>query len=78
LVCAQATDVARERVQCRGQKVLNTESPQDSEEILETDPAIGRLDAANNASRDVGALCKLSLRKPAQLPPRSDTFSQAP
>jgi hypothetical protein len=78
LVGTQATDVAGERVQRLGQKVLNAERPQDSEQVPDTDPAIGCLDASDYSSRDVGALCQLSLRKTAQLAPGSDALCQAP
>ncbi len=75
---AQPTDVAGEWVQRLGQKVLNAERPQDSEQVLDADPAVGRLDAANHPSRDIGALCQLSLRETAQLPPCGDARRQAP
>jgi hypothetical protein len=40
---------------------LNTERPQDAEQVLDADPAIDRLNAANDSSRDVGTLGQLSL-----------------
>jgi hypothetical protein len=70
--------VAGEWIQCLDQKILNAERPQDAKQVLEPDSAVGRLDAANHSSRDIGALGELSLGETAQLPPRSDTFSQAP
>jgi hypothetical protein len=78
LIGAQPPNIAGEGVQSLGQKVSNAERPQDSEQVLDADPAVGRLDAANDPARDVGTIRHLSLRKTAQLPPRGDAVRQAP
>jgi hypothetical protein len=76
LICTHPADVAGERVQRVGQKLLDAECPQDSQQVLDADAAIARLDAPNYSSRYVGALSQLSLREAAQLPPRGDALCQ--
>jgi hypothetical protein len=56
LIRAQATHVAGQRVQCLTQEILDAERPQDSDQVLDADPAIGCLDPPNYSSRDIGAL----------------------